>query len=329
MSQIDRPRPALQRIVEVGARGAAASVRDRVVVMSTAGDADVDEGFPIASVSKVFTAALTLRLVEQSVLSLDAALVDIFPEWQNLAAPRVTIRDALRHTTGIPSYDNEVVSTALESEATTLSAYEVCDLILQSATRPPQTPFSYSNTNYLLIGCLLERVTGQTLPSLLTNELFSPLELRRTELRAGTTVLSATGIGRPHGRWFITPWADGGLISTVADIGSFFWNLFRGAVLAPQTLLQMTTPINMRPRRHYGLGLARWQLPCGWTWGVAGDGRGGVIQVLCADDAARVVVMRAARAGRPDSASSPDVIAAVVLQQAVSVYCGLRGRMSD
>ena len=130
--------------------------------------------YRIGSLSKAFTAAAALRLAQQGKLSLND------PIGRYVEAPwrtPISIDDLLSHRSGIPSY----------SDLATLDKYRTYapeDLVAAAAARPlafpPGTQFAYSNTNYVLLGLLIERVSGMTYADYLQTHIFAPLDLRNT-----------------------------------------------------------------------------------------------------------------------------------------------------
>ena len=175
--------------------------------------------------------------------------------------------------------------------------FQRTDLINMGVTAPPVgtpggTPGMYSNTNYLLLGQLLEQVTGTTAEDCITRSVIERAGLRHTELPVGPRV------DGPHSRmyeaWFgmIDPPRDysvfdmswvgpaASLISTVADLNRFFGMLLAGEIVDRSSLAQMqsTVPVISQEGKkiEYGLGLHRREVPgCGTFWGHDGSVWGG------------------------------------------------------
>jgi D-alanyl-D-alanine carboxypeptidase len=172
----------------------------------------------------------------------------------------------------------------------------------------PGTQYFYSNTNYLLLGMIAEKVTGESLADLVQQRIAKPLHLRNTYLVTGAdhrnnptlahgyepdadriaTLLppgtppgtAFVGPSRPHG--FVdttnvnlsTEWAAGAMVSTAQDWARFHTALMSGRLLPPAELQQMKTTVSEgpdTPNRRYGLGLEQVVTPCGTVWGHDGQ----------------------------------------------------------
>jgi D-alanyl-D-alanine carboxypeptidase len=137
--------------------------------------------FAAASVTKTFTSALILRYVDQGLLKLDDPLARWLPEWPN--ARKITIRMLLNHTSGIPDYfRNPKLDLALNRDKKRAwTAAEVLEAYVpKGAVFPPGTSWSYSNTNYLLLGVVAAKAGGAPWEELVRSELIDPLGLDST-----------------------------------------------------------------------------------------------------------------------------------------------------
>src|SRR5215218_8940156 len=146
--------------------------------------------FRIASVTKTFVATLALQLVAQQGLSLD----DTVERWLPGTAPNggsITIRELLNHTSGLFDYDDDQawVSARISDPGREWSPRE---LIAIATSHPPLFPpgegWSYSNTNYVLVGLVIEAATHKSLADNLQVRVFKPLGLRSTSYPSGTTI---------------------------------------------------------------------------------------------------------------------------------------------
>ncbi|HYN48652.1 MAG TPA: serine hydrolase domain-containing protein [Candidatus Nanopelagicales bacterium] len=157
------------------------------------GLADVTAGQPVraetpfaaASVTKTFTAALVLRYVDQGLIGLDDPLARWLPDWPN--AKKITIRMLLNHTSGIPDYfRNPAFDLALnkDKKRTWTSAEVLAQFVRPGAVFPPGKGWSYSNTNYLLLGAVAATVGGAPWEELVRRELVEPLGLDATYVQA-------------------------------------------------------------------------------------------------------------------------------------------------
>lgn len=217
-----------------------------------------DTRFRVGSVTKQFTAAAFLRFAEQGKLSLDdpaARHVEGLPAtWQGM-----TLRHLLNHTSGIPEFsklpdyaDRRRGPLELEKSIARLYAFPP-----ESA---PGDKFSYSNSGYILLSHILERVTGRKFGDYLREEFFDPLGLVDTAVDSNGTVVPrrAAGYFRPQGKLTNAPFINmdvpmgaGALRSTVRDLWRWTEALMGGQVFSPASLAVMTTP----GLGDYGLGL--------------------------------------------------------------------------
>jgi D-alanyl-D-alanine carboxypeptidase len=221
--------------------------------------AEPDDRFAIESTTKTFVATVVLHLVGERRLALEDTvhhwLPGLFP-----ARPRITIRQLLNHSSGIPS-DFSL------SEAPLVRAKRIA---AQGVLFEPGTSSAYSNSDFVVLGLIVEKVTGRPLDQVVTNRIIRRLDLR------------STSYGTAHAQR-MTPWlgqvesfgrpvsGDGGIISTVEDVATFFRALLGGKLLAPKQLAEMTRTIaSDSPDLRYGLGIFRYRLPCGFAWGHGG-----------------------------------------------------------
>jgi D-alanyl-D-alanine carboxypeptidase len=232
-----------------------------------------DTPFRIASVTKTFVAAAVLRLVEQGKVKLDAPITRYLSRGSldvlradGYDVGRITVRQLLQHTSGLDDY-----ATKAEFDAANIAEPRhrwTRDEQLRFAAEhgdpvgDPGEVFAYGDTNYILLGELLERVTGKTLPGAVRSLLrFDRLGLEHTYWE----ILEPTPPGTPElaHQYFGTEfdgglldgsfdlYGGGGLVSTVDDIARFYRALFHGKVFdKPSTLRTMTTP--SRPGRDEG-----------------------------------------------------------------------------
>lgn len=252
-----------------------------------------DEQFRIWSVTKAFTAALVMTLVDDQLVDLDD---EAGRHMKSLDLPNsVTLRDLMGHTSGIPNFTD--VSAYAEHYATSkewspLELYGlVADLPLEFE---PGSEFSYSNTNYLLLGVLIEDVTGVPYAEALRGRILDPLGLISTYLahyeKGHPPASGYTSFGQAPGA--VAPvdldytsietaaWAGGGLISSVSDLHAFFTALIQGQVISAGLIEEMTLG------DEYGLGLEIF------------DSSGQVIGHRGGDLGSRVMVIHSAASSR-------------------------------
>jgi D-alanyl-D-alanine carboxypeptidase len=257
--------------------------------------------YRIASVSKTFVATVVLQLAAEGRLQ----LADPVERWLPGSVPNgtaITIRQLLNHTSGLFDYTND--EAAVEAEIANPSrVWTPRDLLSVAFSHPPLfapgADWSYSNTNYVVLGLVVEAVTGKKLEQVLAERLFEPLDLHATSFPHGLSVPEPFA----HGYAFfqgalldLTPvvdpswaYAAGDLVSNAADVSSFFAALLRGRLMPAAFLRQMKS--FSTTSRTYGLGLQGYFTRCGSAFGHAGDFIGWRNVVLAKADGRRVAVV--------------------------------------
>ncbi|WP_415839372.1 serine hydrolase domain-containing protein [Nocardioides zeicaulis] len=306
--------------------GAIATVRDargrvRTYVAGTARigtDAPVDprSRVRIASNTKMFTATVVLQLVEEGLVDLDAPVERYLPgvvRGSGNDGRDITVRELLQQRSGLPDYDSLVVAAGGSLSAVRHTYFEPRELLDAALAEPPHfrpgSRWEYSNTNYVVLGLLVQRVTGRPVSEEITRRVVRPLRLRDTYW---------PGVGEqrlrgPHPRGYLAdapgePWQDstvmdpslgwaaGQLVSTPADLGRFMQGLLGGELLPGDLLQQMMRGVrapgfDADPGWRYGLGLASHHLGCGVTaWGHGGDIQGFETRNLATADGRWAVV---------------------------------------
>lgn len=280
---------------------ALASVRDERgrVRNATAGVGDlktrepvpVDGEVRIGSNTKTFTAVVVLQLVAEGKLDLDAPVERYLPKLvrgDGIDGNAITLRQLLNHTSGLPNYTNFLAEGLLPYQHWYAEPRTLLDLALeQPATDPPGTKFAYSNTNYLVAGLIVEKVTHRPVGEQITRRIIKPLKLRRTYFPGvGEELLRGP---HPHGYHHDDParplvdvseqdpsfgWAAGQMVSTPSELNRFFVALLEGRLLKPEQLRAMKTTVpapELGKNARYGLGLVSNPLPCGGlAWGHGG-----------------------------------------------------------
>jgi D-alanyl-D-alanine carboxypeptidase len=290
---------ALSRAVAVdNLAGAVAVVRDHAhLAHYTAGFADVDAraGFAqnthirAASITKMFVAAVVLQLAAEDKVNLDAPIERYLPgriRGDGIDANAITVRQLLRHQSGLPEYFDDTT----EIPAEPVTADQLLDMALtHPAQFAPGVSMKYTNTNYVIAGLLIERLTGLPAADEITRRVITPLRLVDTYFPApGDTGLRAPfahGYERVDGRLRdVTEFnasaagMSGMLVSTNEDTSAFITALLDGRVVPRPQLDQMMDAVPMPDGDgllSYGLGLGKVSLPCGKTaWGHGGDVEG-------------------------------------------------------
>jgi D-alanyl-D-alanine carboxypeptidase len=256
--------------------------------------------FSLASVTKPYVAALTLRLADEGRLALD----DTVARWLGGAVPAaagaVTVRELLGHTSGLPDYlEDAGVERALEDPR---HAWTEAELL--HAVRAPsgRGDFAYSNTNYILLGAIARRAAGVPTERALATFVLGPLGLGSTSLgRTQALARRVAGGGRlPNDVW--SPlFTDGGVVATAGDVARFFDALLAGGrVLRPATLDLMLAP---GPDGSYGLGVYSTRLRGRTVFGHDGTYDVWNTEVLT-DRATHTTIAVLLRGGTPESADA-------------------------
>ncbi|RCW39929.1 D-alanyl-D-alanine carboxypeptidase [Halopolyspora algeriensis] len=299
------PQAELDAVHDAGMPGILASVRDGAHTWTgSAGVADMRTGRPlhpnshhrVGSITKTFTAVAVLQQVGAGRIELDAPVGDYLPELlPGERGDTVTVRMLLNHTSGIGDYDTILFDSLLRGSLADLEANrwryrraeEIATIGLEAPpTNAPGERWSYSNTNYVLTGLLLEKVTGHDAEDYITERIIRPLRLRNTYFPGGLPFILG-----PHGKAYEAlyrmpeqpgeysvynmTWAGtaGALISTTEDLNTFYRALLSGRLLAPDLLAQMKRTVPILDARgneigRYGLGLRRIDAgACGTLWG--------------------------------------------------------------
>ncbi|MFC5660324.1 serine hydrolase domain-containing protein [Streptomyces nogalater] len=261
-----------------------------------------DLRFRAGSLTKTFTATVVLQLVAEHRLRLDDTVQRLLPDQVRpgnaLSDAPITVRELLNHTSGLYDYID-----GLLPHFRTIDQYWPRDqLIGVGLGRPryfpaPGTRFRYSNTNYLLLDLIIERVTDRDLRTNLERRVFAPLGLRDTSYPLAATAIDGA---HAHGytdvslllpdapdatRYDVTAFspseagASGALVTTAADIARFYRALLRGRLLPPELLRRMltdTVPTTgaAPPAVRYGLGVYVYATGCGLAYGHGGSAPG-------------------------------------------------------
>jgi D-alanyl-D-alanine carboxypeptidase len=325
---------AVDRVVASGAPGALVLVRegDRTQT-AVAGLSDVgarvrlgaSDRFRIGSVSKTFVATVVLQLAAERRLRIDDP-VDRWLPGLLAGGDRITIRQLLSHRSGLSDVADE--PTVLDGSRSSWSPQRlVAFAARQPLTGPPGREFHYSNTNYLLLGLIVERVTGRGIASQLDRRIIRPLRLTATTLTPGPipgehvhghSLPSHQGLVDPDGtlrdlETRSTRWAgaSGDVVSSASDVARFLAALLHGDLLPPAQLRAME---RVQPR--YGLGLAAYRTRCGRAWGHTGNLNGVITVAWSTRDGRRQVVAMANAYPLPRAAE------VALRRAAVEAFCG-------
>ena len=186
--------------------------------------------FKIASIGKLYDAVAITRLVHDQQLSLDKTLADYFPELAGRIehAESITLRMLVQHRSGIPNLTNTPNFWIDPPKNSEEALARVLDL---PASFAPSTDYEYSNTNYLLLGLLIEKVSGMTKSQFMKKEILAPLGLTHTFGSIGEVNMDELMSGYYAGvEEDIKTTDHGSMIATAEDVGTFLRALNDGSL---------------------------------------------------------------------------------------------------
>lgn len=202
-----------------------------------------DTKFRLGSVTKGFTAILVLQLVQQGKLKLDGKITDYLPDYPRRQGDRVSIHQLLTHTSGIPDYGEFPNYRDLSRNPFTPKS--LIRLFADSTLQfEPGSKFSYSNSGYVLLGVIIEKVTGKAYEQVLQEDILNPLHMMNSGYDHQDAILNkrARGYEKKASLYVNAPYLDmslpysaGSLFSTVEDL--YLWDqaLYTDRLLAKQT----------------------------------------------------------------------------------------------
>ncbi len=226
-----------------------------------------DMVFRVGSVTKEFTSACILKLAEEGRLALDDPLTKYLPDFPT-GGRRVTIEQLLTHTSGIRSYTDMPSWSRRMREDWTLPQLESF-FSNEPFDFEPGTDWSYDNSGYVLLGAILEKITGKPYADVLEETIFRPLEMKNTRYgsdapivpkRVDGYVKGSAGILNAPFLSMTQPYAAGAVVSTVDDLARWQAALDAGRLLSPESLRRMWTPVRLPDGRdtRYGDGWIIW-----------------------------------------------------------------------
>ncbi|MFE2998584.1 serine hydrolase domain-containing protein [Nocardia sp. NPDC059246] len=291
--RVERIRDDIDGLVRAGTTGVIATLTENgQTITLTAGVGDRTSRAPIpmappqqvrvGSISKTFAAALIMQLVSEGKVRLDEPVDAYLPgllRGNGVDGRVITVRQILQHRSGLPELSDDPELDEVRAAAggrTFTPAEEIAIALRRPAQFAPGERFKYTNTNFIVAGMLVEKVTGRTYSEELAGRITIPNQLADTYLPGP----GETGFRGPHPQGYTlvggvptdvtrsepsVGWSAGGLISTGNDLNRFFMALLAGKIVADAQLHDMltTTPRSPDSPLDYGLGIGAIQLPCG------------------------------------------------------------------
>ena len=318
----ERVLTALQSLVDEDFPAALATVRDpqgnTTSAVAGVGNLETGEAPPldgevrIGSNTKTFVAVVILQLVQEGKISLDEPIETYLPgllRGEGIDGTKITVRQLLQHTSGLPDHV-ETLFPANDTRQTGIfqlrdNYYSPRDLLDIALNKPavfePGSQFRYTNTNYIVLSLLVEKVTHRPLAEQITKRITEPLGLTHTyypgpgeeDIRGqhpqGYHVNSQgelEDVTRLDPSW---GGGAGAMISTPSELGTFLQATLNGTLLNQDSITEMKKTVDTgRPNRGYGLGIFSMPLSCGTAWGHTGGIHGYMTQNMVGPDGTTV-----------------------------------------
>ncbi|MEU8622265.1 serine hydrolase domain-containing protein [Streptomyces sp. NPDC048623] len=306
---------ALDAAVAQGVPGAVAQARDgRDRWTGTAGERGGDDRFRVGSITKTFTATVLLQLQAEGRIDLDDKVEKWLPgvvRGHGHDGRAITVRQLLNHTSGIYGYTEDPGFQAkvfgpdfLQHRYDTWTPRQLVAVAMNHEPDfAPGTSWNYSNTNFVLAGMVIEKVTGRPYGQAVEHRIIKPLKLRATSVpgtksrmpRPHSPAYSKLSLDATTGPTYdvteLNPSiasAAGEMISDANDLQTFYRALLKGRLLPKAEMKEMTDTVAMSPEAgapRYGLGLMEIGLSCGKEiWGHSGGIHGSSSQAVATRD---------------------------------------------
>ncbi|WP_418957066.1 serine hydrolase domain-containing protein [Streptomyces tritici] len=310
----DATRRALDAAVAAGVPGAVAQAREGDARWTgTAGERRGRDRYRIASITKTFTATVLLQLQAEGRLDLDDTVEKHLPgvvRGHGHDGRKVTVRQLLNHTSGIynytedPAFQQRVFGSGfLRHRYDTWTPRQLVGVAMAHEPHfAPGASWHYSNTNFVLAGMVIEKVTGRPYGTAVENRIVKPLKLRATSVpgtdhrmprphSAAYSKLDGGADGPTHDVTALNPsiaGAAGEIVSDSADLQTFFRALLQGRLIPAAEMRELTTTLPVsaeHPRHRYGLGISWQKLSCGKEiWGHGGGIHGSISEAYTTRD---------------------------------------------
>jgi len=223
-----------------------------------------DTRFRIASITKQFTAMLIMQLVAENKLDLHVPISTYLPDYPKNNADRITLHHLLTHTSGTPRLDDFVNYRDIERDRH--KPKELLNIFKDGELNfTPGAKYSYVNTGYVVLGIIIEKVTGKPYAKILQEKIFKPLNMQNSGYDVNYEIIKKRASGYTNnylrGEYInvnyvdmSVPYAAGSIYSTVEDL--FIWDqaLYTEKLLPKKYMDQIFTKHAPTPRRSYGYG---------------------------------------------------------------------------
>jgi CubicO group peptidase (beta-lactamase class C family) len=305
------------------------------------GLADVEQDLPVtpatvfrlASITKVFTSTAVLMLADRGMLDLDDAVIDLLPEYPSFGRA-MTVQHLMAHTAGLPEYlDRADFAEFIRRDYT---AEQLIDSFRDRPRRfAPGERDAYSNANYLLLGAIIERVSGLSYAEFLRINVFDPLSMGGTACNAALTGRSQlaeayepmrNADGEPDWTRFVVArpytmsslYSAGGCVSSAEDLSAFHDALFGGRLLSEARLAHSLEPVRLAGGEVGSTANGGWQVAR--IGGHAAVMKGGSMPGVCTwylavpDEALAIILLSNRTPGQPRCGRLTVRLAGIVLE---------------
>ncbi|MBC7879835.1 MAG: serine hydrolase [Anaerolineae bacterium] len=207
--------------------------------------------FKIASITKQFTALLIMQLVEQGKLKLEGTISDYLPDYRTDTGSKITLKQLLTHTSGLPNLDEDAGFYQSHEAQLASPSYVVKTFCSGDLISIPGQKFNYNNSDYIILGAILEKVTGKSYEQLLQSEILQPLKMTSSGLIHEETVLGKLARGYVYSNSLYTNepyfriqnfYAAGAMYSTIDDLYTWDRALDTNRLLSKSATTIMFTP---------------------------------------------------------------------------------------
>lgn len=282
-----------------------------------------DMVFAVGSVTKQLTAAAILLLQERGKLSVDDDITKHLPDYP-AHGQKITLEHLLTHTSGIPSYTGTAEWLARVRDD--LSLPQVIDLFKDKPLEfAPGTQWAYNNSGYILLGAVIEKVSGKPYPDFIEHEILAPLGMTRSSYGSFSKIIprrvqgyerGADGYRNARSISMSTFHAAGALLTTADDLARWEQALFAGRFLSEGSLTRMLTPVRVSSglSTKYGYGWGVWDYAGTRFVEHAGDIFGFLSQVLYVPSEKLLVILLS---NNPGQGPGPDLLSLRIAAKAV------------
>ena len=230
-----------------------------VTDLRTRGTIDAHTNFRLASLTKQFTAMAVMLLVHDGKLHYDDRLTDLFPDFPDYGRT-ITVRNLLNHTSGLEDYEDLMASPGPDTPPESIPQINdagVLQLLKQQKTTRfvPGTKWAYSNSGYVVLGIVVQKISGMPFGDFLQKRIFTPLEMNHTlayEKGKNEVVHRAYGHTKAGNVWHETDQSptsatlgDGGVYSSLDDLAKWDDGLRRHTLLSEREMSPAITPVKL------------------------------------------------------------------------------------